>query len=78
MLSVLASLAYEGRREKLFKDNFFAALQILAKGHTSVNELKGSWAGAMGQTQFMPVSFLNYVLLFSMRINPCTGSEVLE
>lgn len=62
VLSALASLAYEGRREKLFKDNFFAALQILAKGHTSVNELKGSWAGAMGQTQFMPVSFLNYAV----------------
>jgi len=62
VLSALASLAYEGRREKLFKDNFFAALQILDEGHTSVDALKGSWAGAMGQTQFMPISFLNYAV----------------
>lgn len=62
VLSALASLAYEGRREKLFKDNFFAALQILNEGHTSVDALQGSWAGAMGQTQFMPISFLNYAV----------------
>ena len=62
VLSALASLAYEGRREKLFKDNFFAALQILDEGHISVEALKGSWAGAMGQTQFMPISFLNYAV----------------
>lgn len=62
VLSALASLAYEGRREKLFKDNFFAALQILNEGHISVDALKGSWAGAMGQTQFMPISFLNYAV----------------
>lgn len=62
VLSALASLAYEGRREKLFKDNFFAALEIIDKGHADVNTLKGSWAGAMGQTQFMPISFLNYAV----------------
>jgi len=62
VLSALASLAYEGRREKLFKDNFFAALQILSEGHTSVSALKGSWAGAMGQSQFMPISFLHYAV----------------
>lgn len=62
VLSALASLAYEGRREKLFKDNLFAALTILDEGHTSVEALKGSWAGAMGQSQFMPISFLNYAV----------------
>ena len=62
VLSALASLAYEGRREKLFKDNFFAALQILDEGHVDVEAFKGSWAGAMGQTQFMPLSFLNYAV----------------
>ncbi|OJF70852.1 lytic transglycosylase [Alteromonas sp. V450] len=62
VLSALASLAYEGRREKLFKDNFFAALQILNEGHVDVEAFKGSWAGAMGQTQFMPLSFLNYAV----------------
>ena len=62
VLSALASLAYEGRREKLFKDNLFAALRILDEGHIDVEALKGSWAGAMGQTQFMPISFLNYAV----------------
>lgn len=62
VLSALASLAYEGRREKLFKDNFFAALTILNEGHADVSQFKGSWAGAMGQTQFMPLSFLNYAV----------------
>ena len=62
VLSALASLAFEGRREKLFKDNFFAALRILDEGHANVSAFKGSWAGAMGQTQFMPLSFLNYAV----------------
>lgn len=62
LLSALASLAYEGRREKLFKDNFFAALTLLEQGHIEPDELKGSWAGAMGQTQFMPLSFLRYAV----------------
>ena len=62
VLSALASLAFEGRREKLFKDNFFAALNILNEGHAKVADFKGSWAGAMGQTQFMPISFSNYAV----------------
>lgn len=62
VLSALASLAFEGRREKLFKDNFFAALHILSEGHAEIDAFKGSWAGAMGQTQFMPISFLNYAV----------------
>lgn len=60
VLSALASLAYEGRREALFKKNFFAALTILSEQHAQIDKFKGSWAGAMGQTQFMPVSFLTY------------------
>lgn len=62
VLSALASLAYEGRREALFKKNFFAALTILDQGHISIDSFKGSWAGAMGQTQFMPISFLTYAV----------------
>ncbi|MCW8092549.1 lytic murein transglycosylase [Alteromonas sp. ASW11-130] len=62
VLSALASLAYEGRRETLFKKQFFAALTILAEGHTSLEVFKGSWAGAMGQSQFMPTSFLTYAV----------------
>lgn len=62
VLSALASLAYEGRREALFKKNFFAALTILDQGHIPIDSFKGSWAGAMGQTQFMPLSFLTYAV----------------
>lgn len=58
--SALATLAYEGRREAFFKQEFFNALDILAQGHISLADMKGSWAGAMGQSQFMPSSFLAY------------------
>lgn len=62
VLSALASLAYEGRREALFKKQFFSALTILKEGHIERENLKGSWAGAMGQSQFMPTSFLTYAV----------------
>lgn len=62
VFSALTSLAYEGRREALFKKQFFAALSIVQEGHVQVDALKGSWAGAMGQSQFMPTSFLTYAV----------------
>ena len=58
--SALVTLAYEGRREAFFKTEFYHALDILAQGHISLNDMKGSWAGAMGQSQFMPSSFMAY------------------
>lgn len=58
--SALATLAYEGRRETFFRTEFFHALDILAQGHIDLDNMKGSWAGAMGQSQFMPSSFLSY------------------
>lgn len=60
VLSALATLAYEGRREALFRKQLYAALSILRDGHIAKDSFKGSWAGAMGQSQFMPTSFLNY------------------
>lgn len=60
VLSALATLAYEGRRETLFREQLYAALTILKEGHITKSDFKGSWAGAMGQSQFMPTSFLNY------------------
>jgi membrane-bound lytic murein transglycosylase B len=60
VISSLATLAYEGRRETLFKKQLFAALTILEQGHISKDKFVGSWAGAMGQSQFMPSSFLAY------------------
>lgn len=62
LISSLATLAYEGRREAFFKKEFFAALRIIDEGHATPQTLKGSWAGAMGQVQFMPSSFLNFAV----------------
>jgi membrane-bound lytic murein transglycosylase B len=64
VVSALATLAYEGRREALFKKQLFAALKILEQGHVSKEQFLGSWAGAMGQSQFMPTSFNAYAYDF--------------
>lgn len=64
VISALTTLAYEGRREALFKKQLFAALQILQQGHIQPAKFLGSWAGAMGQSQFMPTSFLHYAVDF--------------
>ncbi|MDD0824846.1 lytic murein transglycosylase [Mannheimia sp. AT1] len=60
VLSVLATLAFDGRREKLFTQEFVNAMKLLDDGVIKRYELLGSWAGAMGQTQFMPTSYLKY------------------
>lgn len=57
-LRALATLGYIGRRKQLFLTEFLAALLILEQGHVSRVDLKSSWAGAMGHTQFMPSKFL--------------------
>lgn len=53
----LATLAHDGRRSKFFRAELMNALKILDAGHISLANMKGSWAGAMGQNQFMPSSF---------------------
>lgn len=58
VLNSLATLAFEGRRADFFKAELINALKIIDKENISPEDLKGSWAGAMGQTQFMPSSFL--------------------
>jgi membrane-bound lytic murein transglycosylase B len=58
--SVLATLAFEGRRHDFFKAELLNALKILDAGHISQENFVGSWAGAMGQCQFMPSSFLKF------------------
>lgn len=62
VLSALSTLAFEGRREDFFKQQFFAALKILNEGHIEVEKFVGSWAGAVGQCQFIPSSFLTYAV----------------
>lgn len=54
----LATLAYEGRRISFAKEQLIAALQILQQGDVKPNDMLGSWAGAMGQTQFIPTTYL--------------------
>jgi membrane-bound lytic murein transglycosylase B len=60
VFSALATLAFEGRREAFFTKELMAALKIVDSGHATSDMMKGSWAGAMGQSQFMPSSYLNY------------------
>jgi membrane-bound lytic murein transglycosylase B len=57
-IPVLATLAFEGRRGEFFKEQLFDALTIISRGDIELASLRGSWAGAMGQTQFMPSSYL--------------------
>ena len=62
IVASLATLAYDGRRGAFFRKELIAALKILDQGHIRPDELRGSWAGAMGQTQFMPSTFLAYAV----------------
>ncbi len=56
----LATLAWDPRRATLFRGELFSALEILNRGDIALTNLKGSWAGAMGQPQFMPSSYLQF------------------
>ncbi|OOF54861.1 lytic murein transglycosylase [Rodentibacter genomosp. 2] len=60
VLSALATLAFDGRREALFSKEFVNAMKMLDSNYIQRPKMLGSWAGAMGQTQFMPSAFLNY------------------
>ena len=61
-INALATLAYEGRRREFFENELLSALLIIDQGNISAEKMKGSWAGAMGQCQFMPSSFLAYAV----------------
>lgn len=62
VVQALATLAHDGRRSAYFRKELFNALKIIDQGHISADSMMGSWAGAMGQSQFMPSSFLNYAV----------------
>lgn len=64
VVRALVTLAYDPRRADYFRRELLAALQILQDGHIQHADMKGSWAGAMGQSQFMPSSFVNYAVDF--------------
>jgi membrane-bound lytic murein transglycosylase B len=64
IVAALATLAYDGRRSAFFREELLHALRILDRRRMTAEELRGSWAGAMGQCQFMPSSFLAYAIDF--------------
>ena len=57
-VAALATLAWDPRRSSLFRGELFSALEILNRGDIDRRKMRGSWAGAMGQPQFMPSSYL--------------------
>ena len=62
VISALSTLAYEGRRGEFFEGQLIAALRILQNGDITPDRMTGSWAGAMGHTQFIPTSYLEYAV----------------
>jgi membrane-bound lytic murein transglycosylase B len=64
VFQALATLAWEPRRATFFRGELFNALTMVQRGHIDAPSMTGSWAGAMGQTQFMPSSYLSYAVDF--------------
>jgi lytic murein transglycosylase len=62
VISALSTLAYDGRRGEFFEGQLTAALRILQRGDTTPGQMVGSWAGAMGHTQFIPTSYLEFAV----------------
>ncbi len=60
VINALATLAYDPRRSGFFRSELLTALQIVEEGHIDVEDMTGSWAGAMGQCQFLPSTFDRY------------------
>ena len=65
VIESLLAMSYDERRRNYFTKELFNAIKILEQGHININDFKGSWAGAMGQNQFMPSSFLSYAQDFN-------------
>ena len=62
VINALATLAYDGRRSTFFRAELIDALRILDKGDIELSAMTGSWAGAMGQSQFMPSSYRRFAV----------------
>ncbi|MDZ4210536.1 MAG: lytic murein transglycosylase, partial [Methylotenera sp.] len=62
MLSALATLAYDGRRSSFFRNQLMDAMRMIDADHADAEELVGSWAGAFGNMQFMPTTFMTYAV----------------
>ncbi|MEM9971418.1 MAG: lytic murein transglycosylase [Pseudomonadota bacterium] len=64
LIESLATLAFDGRRGRFFESQLIAALKIIQAGDVPPRRMTGSWAGAMGHTQFIPTSYLSYAVDF--------------
>ena len=62
VVEALATLAYKGRRRPFWRSQLIAALHIVERGHAPLEKLVGSWAGAMGHTQFIPQTYLRWAV----------------
>jgi len=65
IIAALATLAYDGRRAAFFRKELINALKIVENDHVDPSTMIGSWAGAMGQSQFMPSSYLRFAVSYS-------------
>lgn len=65
VISATSTLAYDGRRGQFFESQLVAALKILQNGDTTPARMTGSWAGAMGHTQFIPTTYLAHAVDFT-------------
>lgn len=65
LIEALATLAFDGRRGRFFESQLIAALKIVQAGDVDPRRMTGSWAGAMGHTQFIPTSYLAYAVDFT-------------
>lgn len=64
VIQALATLAFDARRAVFFRAQLMDALKIIDEGSITVADMRGSWAGAMGQLQFIPTTFVNYAVDF--------------
>lgn len=78
LVPALATLAYDGRRSAFFRGELQNALVIVDNGMVPLDKLKGSWAGAMGQCQFMPSTYLKYARSWSGGGSPDIWEETAD
>lgn len=62
VIGAVATLAHDTRRSGFFRNELLSALTILDEGHINISDMRGSWAGAMGQLQFMPSTFVRFAV----------------
>jgi lytic murein transglycosylase len=75
-IEVLATKAFMSTRKQMFRDELLAALTMIERGDVSASAMKGSWAGALGQPQFMPTSYLKYAVDFDKDGHPDIWNSV--